>query len=76
MGGRGKWIYEFEASLNYRESCRTCRATQRSPVFLDALLHLYPCSMYMWYPRRLEEGIRSLELELEKVVSRFVDARN
>jgi hypothetical protein len=69
-------LWECKASLVYRVSFRTARVTQRSPVFLDALLHLYPCSMYMWYPRRLEEGIRSLELELEKVVSRFVDARN
>ena len=32
MGGRGRWISEFEASLVYRVSSRTARATQRNPV--------------------------------------------
>jgi hypothetical protein len=29
---RGRWISEFEASLLYRVSPRTARATQRNPV--------------------------------------------
>jgi hypothetical protein len=32
LGGRGSWIFEFEASLVYRESSRTAKATQRNPV--------------------------------------------
>ena len=32
MGGRGRQISEFEASLVYRVSYRTARATQRNPV--------------------------------------------
>jgi hypothetical protein len=32
LGGRGRWISEFEASLVYRVSSRTDRATQRIPV--------------------------------------------
>jgi hypothetical protein len=32
LGGRGRWISEFEASLVYRVSSRTARATQRNPV--------------------------------------------
>jgi hypothetical protein len=32
-GGRGRWIFEFEASLVYRVSSRTARATQRNPVW-------------------------------------------
>ena len=32
MGGRGKQISEFKASLVYRVSSRTGRATQRNPV--------------------------------------------
>ena len=32
MGGRGRRISEFEASLVYRKSSRTARATQRNPV--------------------------------------------
>jgi hypothetical protein len=31
MGDRGRWISEFEASLVYRVSSRTARATQRNP---------------------------------------------
>jgi hypothetical protein len=32
LGGRGRGISEFEASLVYRVSSRTARATQRNPV--------------------------------------------
>ena len=32
MGGRGKQITEFQASLVYRLRSRTARATQRYPV--------------------------------------------
>jgi hypothetical protein len=32
LGGRGRWISEFEASLLYKVSSRTARATQRNPV--------------------------------------------
>jgi hypothetical protein len=31
LGGRGRWISEFEASLVYRVSSRTARAIQRNP---------------------------------------------
>jgi hypothetical protein len=31
LGGRGRWISEFEASLVYRVSSKTARATQRNP---------------------------------------------
>jgi hypothetical protein len=31
-GGRGRWISEFKASLVYKVSSRTARATQRNPV--------------------------------------------
>jgi hypothetical protein len=32
LGGRGRWISEFEASLVYKVSSKTARATQRNPV--------------------------------------------
>jgi hypothetical protein len=32
LGGRGRWISEFEASLVYRVSPRTARDTQKNPV--------------------------------------------
>jgi hypothetical protein len=32
LGGKGRQISEFEASLVYKVSSRTARATQRNPV--------------------------------------------
>jgi hypothetical protein len=32
LGGRGRWISEFEASLIYRVNSRTARDIQRNPV--------------------------------------------
>jgi hypothetical protein len=32
LGGRGRWISEFEASLVYKVSSRAARATQRNPI--------------------------------------------
>jgi hypothetical protein len=32
LGGRGRWISEFEAGLVYRVGSRTARTTQRKPV--------------------------------------------
>jgi hypothetical protein len=32
LGGRGRWISEFEASLVYRVSSRTARVIKRNPV--------------------------------------------
>jgi hypothetical protein len=32
LGGRSRWISEFKASLVYRMSSRTAKATQRNPV--------------------------------------------
>jgi hypothetical protein len=32
LGGRGRWISDFEASLVYRVSSRTARATQKNTV--------------------------------------------
>jgi hypothetical protein len=35
LGGRSRQISEFEASLVYRESSKTARATQRNPACLE-----------------------------------------
>jgi hypothetical protein len=32
LGGRGRWIFELEASMVYRGSSSTVRATQRNHV--------------------------------------------
>jgi hypothetical protein len=32
LGGRGRWIFEFEASLVYKVSSRTAKTIQRNPV--------------------------------------------
>jgi hypothetical protein len=34
MGGRVRWISEFEASLVYKVSSRTAKAIQRNPVII------------------------------------------
>jgi hypothetical protein len=36
LGGRGRWISEFKASLVYKVRSRTARATQRNPVLKKA----------------------------------------
>jgi hypothetical protein len=33
LGSRGRWISEFEASLVYKVSSTTAKATQRNPVW-------------------------------------------
>jgi hypothetical protein len=37
--GRGRQIFEFEASLVYKVSSRTARATQRNPVSKNKTKH-------------------------------------
>jgi hypothetical protein len=37
LGGRGRQISEFEASLVYKVSSRTPRATQRNPVLKNKM---------------------------------------
>jgi hypothetical protein len=32
LGGRGRWVSEFEASLVYKVSARTAGTIQRNPV--------------------------------------------
>jgi hypothetical protein len=32
LGGKGRWISEFEVSLVYRVTSRTARAIQRNPI--------------------------------------------
>jgi hypothetical protein len=38
LGGRGRWIFEFEDILVYRVSSRIARATERNPVSKKRLL--------------------------------------
>jgi hypothetical protein len=38
LGGRGRWIFEFEVSLVYRVSSRTARATQGNPVLKTKMI--------------------------------------
>jgi hypothetical protein len=58
LGGRGRWISEFKASLVYRVSSRTARAIQRNPVsnnqkkggnyFNNNVLYLYRFRWLIW----------------------------
>jgi hypothetical protein len=52
LGGRGRWISEFKASLIYKVSSRTARAIQRNPVDLliieaEAVFDSVAC---LWIP--------------------------
>jgi hypothetical protein len=47
---RGRWISEFEASLVYKVSSRTARATQRKPVLKKITLAGYGCFVPTFIP--------------------------
>jgi hypothetical protein len=38
LGGRGRWISEFEASLIYKVRSRTARAIHRNPVLKKKII--------------------------------------
>jgi hypothetical protein len=40
LGGRGRWISEFEASLVYRVSSRTARDIRRNPVLKKKIMDM------------------------------------
>jgi hypothetical protein len=50
LGGRGRRISEFEASLVYKVSSRTARATQRNPVSKnqERERELFLFRVYIW----------------------------
>jgi hypothetical protein len=43
LGGRRRWISEFGATLNYRVSFRTARATWKNPVSKKPI-HIKNCN--------------------------------
>jgi hypothetical protein len=45
LGGRGRQISEFEASLLYKVSSRTARATQKNPVLKNKTKQNSPKTM-------------------------------
>jgi hypothetical protein len=49
LGGRDKRISEFEASLVYRVSSRTAKATQRNPVSKTKKKKKKVTNIYTWY---------------------------
>jgi hypothetical protein len=49
LGGRGRQISEFEASLVYRGSSRTARTTQRNPVSKKQETKQNSVNMFMTY---------------------------
>ena len=53
MGGRGRWISEFVASLVYRVTSRTARAvTQRNPVSKKSMSSGLGVVVYAFGPNR------------------------
>ena len=53
MGGRDRQISEFEASLIYKVSSRTARATQRNPVLEKQTNSITKKKLNIWklYPK-------------------------
>jgi hypothetical protein len=54
LGGRSRWISEFEASLVYKVSSRTARAIQRNPVLkkiyiVESLAFLLTSKWYLTF---------------------------
>jgi hypothetical protein len=49
LGGRGRWISEFEASLVYKVSFRIARTTQRNPEKLKKKKGKTVCSNFGLY---------------------------
>jgi hypothetical protein len=45
LGGRGRWISEFEASLVYKVSSRRARAIQRNPVLKKKKENIVKCGL-------------------------------
>jgi hypothetical protein len=50
LGRRGTWISEFKASLVYRVSSRTARATQRNPVSKNKTKQKKKLILAAWKP--------------------------
>jgi hypothetical protein len=48
LGGRGRQISELEASLDYRVSSKTARATQRNPVSKKKYINLLRRWLIEW----------------------------
>jgi hypothetical protein len=79
LGGRGRWISELEASLVYRVSSRTARATQSNPVSKKAnkinksvcmnFVCVFVCAALAWCPWRPGKASDPLEVELDMVFS-------
>jgi hypothetical protein len=57
LGGRGRWISEFEASLVYKVSSRTARAIQRNPVLSPPRKRM-ETTTYLEYRKRKTEKQR------------------
>jgi hypothetical protein len=67
LGGRGRWISEFEARLVYRVSSRTARATQRNPVWKK------PIYIYMhWDIEKIEVLVLTEEIQTLKLFNLII----
>jgi hypothetical protein len=58
LGGRGRRISEFRASLVYRVSSRTARATQRNPVSKNQKKKKKKKKKHVWAQKYLKQTKR------------------
>jgi hypothetical protein len=85
LGGRGRRISEFKASLVYRASFRTARAIQRNPVSLSRKTKktkqkkkrfIYLLYVYEYTAAVFRHSRRGHQIPLQMVVSHHVVAGN
>jgi hypothetical protein len=74
LGGRGRRISEFEASLVYKVSSRTARATQRNPVSKKNIM--LKTENLKWFKYNKTEihtrGVHEKNIETKKLVLKDV----
>jgi hypothetical protein len=60
LGGRGRQISEFEASLVYKVSSRTARAIQRNPVLKPPPKYVFTVGDIRSFRQKLNREIMEL----------------
>jgi hypothetical protein len=66
LGGRSRWISEFEASLVYKVSSRTARAIQRNPVLKNKTKQQQPKKKGGGRERKMKKKIKDLGQECSR----------
>jgi hypothetical protein len=60
LGARGRWISEFKATLVYRVSSRTARATQRNPFSKNKTKRINIKEKVMHFVEKILKRLKSI----------------